>query len=440
MEFGKVSYWHTALGGASQQRASLAGLETCDVCIVGAGYSGLWTAYYLTKADPTLSILIIEKEFVGYGASGRNGGWLTGSFPWGRSVYARDSGRAAVSDMVQALHGSVAEVIRVADAEGIDADIHPTQELTIATNPGQLARMQADLVLRRGWGEGEDQLYAIDATHAQARVAVPGVLGALVETGVARLQPAKLVRGLARVVESLGVRIVEGIEVETITPGRVTTTQGDITAGMNLRATEGYTANFKQYHRDWVPLNSAQIVTEPLPQELWDQIGWQGGELLGDMSHIYCYCQRTPDGRIVVGSRGVPYLWGSRTDTDGHPDAVTVDRLRRILQRYFPKAAQVDIAHAWCGVLGVPRDWCATVGFDPQTQIGWAGGYGGVGVSTSNLAGRTLADLMLGRDSALTALPWVNRRVRRWEPEPIRWLGIRGKYGAMHLKDWWERR
>jgi glycine/D-amino acid oxidase-like deaminating enzyme len=182
-------------------------------------------------------------------------------------------------------------------------------------------------------------------------------------------------------------------------------------------------------------LNSAQIVTAPLPAEIWDKIGWEGHEIVGDFANAYCYCQRTREGRIAVGARGVPYMYGSAIDRDGVPDAETIRRLTAILHRHFPAAASVAIDHAWCGVLAVPRDWCAAVGFNPLTGMGFAGGYVGVGVSTSNLAGRTLADLALGRETALTALPWVNHKVRKWEPEPLRWLGVRGMYGLLNAAD-----
>lgn len=426
---GEVSHWYHAMGGVPARRGGLNGDSRVDICIIGAGFTGLWAAYYLKTLDPGLNILIIDRAFAGYGASGRNGGWLTGGFAWDASRYGPDVGRFAA-----ALRGTVDEVITVAETHGIDADIHRTEELTVAFNRGQARRMAADLRTRQALGAPD---YAIDADAVAGRIDLPGAVGALVTPGVARIQPAKLVQGLAQVVIAQGVQIAEGVTATRLSPGRVDTDQGAITAGTILRATEGYTPSLAK--REWLPLNSAQVVTEPLPPEMWRRIGWRNAELFGDMSEVYCYCQRTADGRIAVGSRGVPYRFGSRTDTDGAPDPVTVQRLTTILHRYFPAARGVGIAHAWCGVLGVPRDWCATVGFDPQTRIGWAGGYVGVGVSTSNLAGRSLADLTLGRDTDLTRLAWVNRKVRQWEPEPLRWLGVRGAYGAKHLRDAWER-
>jgi glycine/D-amino acid oxidase-like deaminating enzyme len=177
------------------------------------------------------------------------------------------------------------------------------------------------------------------------------------------------------------------------------------------------------------------IVTEPLPDEVWSQIGWAGCETLGDMAHAYCYAQRTADGRIAIGGRGVPYRYGSQTDNDGSTHLETVDALREILVRLFPSTKDIAIDHAWSGVLGVPRDWCSTVGLDPTTGLGWAGGYVGHGVATTNLAGRTLRDLVLRQDTELTRLPWVGRRVRKWEPEPFRWLGVQTMYAAYRAAD-----
>lgn len=431
---GQVSFWYADMGGLPPRRAALPGERSADVCIVGAGYTGLWTAYYLKKAAPDLNIIMVEKEFAGFGASGRNGGWLTGGFAWNHDRYAKSGGAVAVRSMVGAMNGTVAEVLRVAAAERIEADILPTDELMVATNTAQLQRLKAEVEHRRSWGE-EDRVFAITAEEARARVNIPGTLGGMIVRGVARVQPAKLVQGLARTVEALGVLIAEGTEATAIAPGQVTTPFGKITAPVVLRATEGFTATLPGLKREWLPLNSAQIVTDPLPEDIWDKIGWQGHEILGDFKNAYCYCQRTREGRITVGARGVPYRFGSAIDADGAPDRETIRRLVAILHRHFPAARGVPIAHAWCGVLGVPRDWCATVGFDPATGMGWAGGYVGVGVSTSNLAGRTLADLALGRATDLTALPWVNHHVRRWEPEPLRWLGVTGMYGLLNAAD-----
>ncbi len=433
MKIGDVSFWYADIG-LPYRRAPLGGDTTADVAIIGAGYSGLWAAYYLKRANPSLDVLVIEKDFAGFGASGRNGGWLTGGFAWNHAKYLQASSEHAVRAMVEAMNGTVDEVVRVAEAEGIDADICRTEELMVATRPPQLGRLRAEVAHRRHWGE-EGRVFEMGAADLADRIRIPGALGAMVVTNVARVQPAKLVRGLAAAVERLGVRLVEGTTVTAYEKGLVTTDHGTVRAPVILRCTEGFTAGLPGHEREWLPLNSAQIATEPLPQEVWEKIGWQGNEIVGDFANAYCYCQRTREGRITVGARGVPYRYGSNLDTNGAPDPETVRRLTGILHRHFPAAAAARIDHAWCGVLGVPRDWCATVGLDPATGLGWAGGYVGVGVSTTNLAGRTLADLVLRRDTDLVHLPWVNRRVREWEPEPFRWLGVTGMYGLLNAAD-----
>jgi glycine/D-amino acid oxidase-like deaminating enzyme len=434
MKIGDVSFWYADIGLPQTRRPALTGDTNADVAIIGAGYTGLWTAWYLKAARPDLNVLVIEKEFAGFGASGRNGGWCMGTFSWNHEAYARATSREAVLAQVKELEGTVAEIARVCAAEGIDADIIASEEMMVATSPAQLARMREEIAHHQHWGDGH-RVRELSAEELRQRINIPGVIGAMVLSGMARVQPAKLVRGLAEAVERKGVRIVEATEVISYDKGRVITAKGIVRAPIILRCTEGFTAGIKGHKREWLPLNSAQIATVPLPPEVWAKIGWEGHELIGDMKNSYCYCQRTREGRITVGTRGVPYKFASQMDQNGAPDAETIRRLTAILHEHFPEAAKYPIDHAWCGVIGVPRDWCATVGLDRATGLGWAGGYVGVGVSTANLAGRTLADLALGLDTSITKLPWVNRRVRQWEPEPFRWLGVHLMYKLLAIAD-----
>ncbi|MET8503492.1 FAD-dependent oxidoreductase [Streptomyces sp. NPDC004787] len=433
---GGISFWY-AQEGAAAPREPLPGDASADVCIVGGGYTGLWTAYYLKKAVPFLNITVLEAAFCGYGASGRNGGWLYNGIA-GRDRYAREHGHEAAVRLQQAMNETVGEVVDVCAAEGIDADIHRGGVLEVATSPAQLARLKAFHAVEIAFGEKDRELYG--ARETAERVRVTGAVGSSWTPHGARLHPVKLVKGLAAAVEALGVTIHESTPVTEIRPKHAVTPYGTVRAPYVLRCTEGFTASLAGQRRTWLPMNSSMIATEPLTDAQWASIGWDGLETLGDMAHAYMYAQRTADGRIALGGRGVPYRYGSKTDNDGRTQPRTVDALREILIRFFPQLAGVRIAHAWSGVLGVPRDWCATVTLDRSTGLGWAGGYVGSGVATTNLAARTLRDLVQ-QDSGqsgpteLTALPWVNHRVRKWEPEPLRWLGVQTMYAAFRAAD-----
>ena len=429
---GQISFWWQQLG-LPQPRATLPGSIEADVCIVGGGFTGLWTAYYLKKAQPDARVVVLEQRFAGFGASGRNGGWCVNSITGDREQYLASHGRDAVIGFQQAMNDTVDEVVQVAAAEGIEADIGRGGEFNVAYTPAQAARMQAFYDSEARWPVTDIQL--LSAAEATDRINVAGALGATWQPHCARVHPAKLARGLAETVERLGVVIYEGTTVTEISSGQVRTEFGVVRAPAIIRATEGFTANLRGEHRTWLPMNSSMIVTEPLPAGVWDQIGWNGAEVLGDYAHVYMYAQRTADDRIAFGGRGVPYRYGSKVDTDGRTQERTIERLAALLRRFFPAAAEAEIDHAWAGVLGVPRDWAATIGFDPRSGLGWAGGYVGTGVATANLSGRTLADLIGGRETELTRLPWVGRRVRKWEPEPLRWLGVQTIYAAYRAAD-----
>ncbi|MFK4065778.1 NAD(P)/FAD-dependent oxidoreductase [Streptomyces sp. NPDC029674] len=433
---GGISFWY-ADDGLPTAREPLTSDTTADVCVVGGGYTGLWTAYYLKKAAPFLRITVLEQKFCGYGASGRNGGWLYNGIA-GRDRYAALHGREAAVRLQRAMNETVTEVIGTARAEGIEADIHHGGVLEVAYTPAQLARLKDFHDTELSYGEKDRTLHGARETAERIRVA--GAVGSTWTPHGARLHPVKLVKGLADTVESLGVTIHESTPVTEIKPKHAVTPYGTVRAPYILRCTEGFTASLKGQRRTWLPMNSSMIATEPLSPAQWESIGWEGRETLGDMAHAYMYAQRTADGRIALGGRGVPYRYGSRTDNDGRTQHPTIEALHSILLRFFPQLAGVRVAHAWSGVLGVPRDWCATVTLDRATGLGWAGGYVGSGVATANLAARTLRDLVQ-QDSGqtgptdLTTLPWVNHKVRRWEPEPFRWLGVHGMYATYHAAD-----
>jgi glycine/D-amino acid oxidase-like deaminating enzyme len=426
------SFWFEQLG-ALQRRPALEGVEEADVCIVGGGFTGLWTAYELRRAEPSLRVLVLEAEHVGFGASGRNGGWVFGKVSGSPAAWRRHGQPGAPGAMAQAIQSTVGEIGEVIAEEQIDCDWFHGGSLTVARSRPQLVRLNTELERLRDAGDSGWRL--LDGRELQQRLAIDGALGAMFTPHCARVQPAKLAMGLAAAAERRGAAIYEGSPAAAISAHRVRTAGGGVEARHVVVATEAYTANLPGRHRTLLPLNSTMIVTEPLGQALWAQLGWEGAETLLDGSHLFTYSQRTGDGRVAIGGRGVPYRFGSRTDREGPVPAQTVSELTERLAALFPALRGTPITRAWHGVFGVSRDWCPRVGLDPETGLGFAGGYAGEGVAAANLAGRTLRDLILERDTPLTRLPWIGSFPRNWEPEPLRFLGARGIYRLYRAAD-----
>ena len=418
------SLWHHTAGPGPEPRAPLPGPIEVDVAIVGAGYTGLWTAYYLNELDPSLRIALVEREFAGFGASGRNGGWCSALFPLASSAIARRHGREGAVAMRKAMHGAVAEVGRVADAEGIEIDYARGGTIMLARNRAQLARARELVDDEQSVTGDVEQLALLSKEEAERIARATRVLGGTYTPNCAVVHPLRLVRGLAAAVEARGVSIFERTTATEIDAGRVETDHGTLRADVVVRATEGYTATLDGERRRLVPLYSLMIGTEPLPPEAWDEIGLRRRETFADLRHMRIYGQRTADDRLAFGGRGAPYHFGSRTAPEFDLERRVHTALREVLVDLFPVVEDFEVTHEWGGALGVPRDWAASVGFDRDQGLAWAGGYVGDGVSTTNLAGRTLAQLITGNESELTGLPWVGHSSRRWEPEPLRWLGV----------------
>jgi glycine/D-amino acid oxidase-like deaminating enzyme len=403
-------------------RAPLPGDIGVDVAIVGAGFTGLWTAYYLAKADPSLRTAVIEAQVAGFGASGRNGGWCSALFPASPTAVARDHGRPAALALLRALEATVDEVGRVAADEGIDCHFAKGGTVTLARTPAQTARARQHVETEKSFDIDVSWLSAAEATE---RCGATAVLGGVHTPHCAAIHPGRLVRGLAKAAERRGVTIYEGTRALALHPGTVMTDRGTVHAPVVVRATEGYTPALAGHRRTLAPLYSLMVATEPLPAEFWSTTGLARRETFTDFRHMTIYGQRTADDRLAFGGRGAPYHFGSRVSPSFDRDTRVHTAIESTLVDLFPALGPTPrITHRWGGPLGVPRDWTASVGYDRHTGQAWAGGYVGDGVGTSNLAGRTLADLITGTDSELTGLPWVGHRSRRWEPEPLRWLGI----------------
>jgi glycine/D-amino acid oxidase-like deaminating enzyme len=429
--------WHDTLPPDDPlvPRPGLAGSLDVDVAIVGAGYTGLWTAYYLLQHDPSLRVAVLEREVAGFGASGRNGGWCTALFPTSWEAMAARSSRDDAVRMQRTLEATIDEVARVAAAEGIDAQLVKGGTISPARSMTQLERARAAVRHARQWGFGEQDLRLLDAAEARSVLNATDVLGATYSPHCAVLHPARLVRGLARAVEQRGALLAEQTPVTAVSPRRVHTPAGTVTADVVVRATEGYSAALPGSRRAVAPVYSVMIATAPLPPSAWARIGLERRTTFNDQRHMVIYGQRTADGRLAFGGRGARYRFRSRVSAQQDQVPAVFEWLQRTLVDLLPEVGDVAVTHRWAGPLGVARDWWPSVGLDRTSGQAWAGGYVGDGVAASNLAGRTLADLVLHRDSDLVTLPWVGHRSPRWEPEPLRWIGLNAGLTAMGWAD-----
>lgn len=439
--YRKLSLWHDQVAEAGDDlrpRPCLTGDATADVAIVGAGFTGLWTAYYLLQAEPGLRVVVVDAEIAGFGASGRNGGWCSAEFSESTAGLVRRHGREAGLAMRRAMAATVDEVGRVVAAEGIDCGWAKGGMVALARSPVQLRRAEREVAEDADF-DRVDGLDLLDSDAAWGRLAATRLVGGTFTPWCARVHPGHLVRGLARTVEGLGGVIHERTPATELCPGAVVTPRGTVRARTLVRATEAWSASLPGTGRSVVPVYSLMIATEPLPSSVWATIGLAERETFTEHRHMIIYGQRTVDDRIAFGGRGAPYRRGSRIRPEYDLRPAVFTKLKDSLVDILPQVEGFRITHAWGGPLAIPRDWHSSVGLDPATRIGWAGGYVGQGVSTSNLAGRTLADLVLDRDTDVTRQPWVGHRSPPWEPEPLRWIGVNSGLALAAMADAEER-
>jgi glycine/D-amino acid oxidase-like deaminating enzyme len=419
------SLWLDGALASFAPRPPLPGDRECDVVVIGAGLTGLWTAYGLAAHDPRLRVIVLEAKTAGYGASGRNGGFVSAGIAGEAEVYARRAGMDGVRRAERAMIDGIDWIGGVVADEGIDCGWMRTGALRVATSRPQLERVREGVAAKHARGYGEDEFRLLSAGEVAGEVRIEGVVGGSFTPHCARVDPARLVRGLAVACERRGVTIHEGTRAVAIAPGQVLCETGTVLASVVVRATEAYTTLLPGERRRYLTLTSHMVATEPLGADVWAEIGWTRCQPFADQRFHFVYGQRTEDGRIALGGRGLSYRLGSVIGESGEHRTAAHERLQAHLGRLFPAAAAAPVSHRWSGTFAAPRDWSMGVGFDRGTGIAWAGGYSGHGVVASSLAGRTLADLITGRESELTALPWVGHESPRWEREPLRWLATR---------------
>ncbi len=425
-----VSFWHDTVPGSLDPRPALGGDRDADVAIVGAGFTGLWTAYHLLKLDPALRVVVLEREIAGFGASGRNGGWALGEYSISPMDWAARSSPEAAIRQMRGLYDAIDDIGLVTDAESIDCHYVHGGWIDMARSGPQAERIAAGVRARHALGLTDDDVRWVDEDEARSFCNATEMVGGWFNSHVAAIHPSRLVRGLAEAVERLGGTIHEQTAVAAIHPSngsdqtRVVTDRGTVRAEVVVRATEGYTRDLAGHRRTIAPVYSMMVATEPLSDAVWDEIGLAGRPTFGDGRNLVIYGQRTADGRIAMGGRGAPYQFGSKVVSTTGVHHEVHDKVEAILRQLFPVLGDAAITHRWGGVLGLARDWVPSCGFDRTSGMAWAGGYVGDGVATAKLAGHTIAELITGTDSDRTALPWIGHRARKWESEPLRWMGV----------------
>jgi glycine/D-amino acid oxidase-like deaminating enzyme len=414
------------------KRSSVSESKSCDVVIVGAGFTGLWTAFWLLELNPSLDIVIVEKEYVGFGASGRNGGWFSALFPASLDKVAKVSSRSDAVKLYRAMMNNVTETGDVIRSKSLDCDWRHDGTYTFARSEAQLHRAKEEISYFRSWGFDADD---IDLLPPES-LAIPAtnLRGSLFTPHCASVHPYKLVTELARYLESRGVRIYEESPATNIKPKRVEVLDHVVDAEYVVRATEAYTTQLEGEKRTLAPIYSFMIATEVLPKNTVSSLALNGSTF-ADLRNLVIYGQITKDNRIAFGGRGAPYHFGSKISASYEKNSEVSSRILAILQEMFPSIGNVEITHQWAGVLGIFRDWYPRVSFEKETGFAYAGGYIGDGVGSSALAGKTLAHLITETPTHLTELPWLNRPIRRWEIEPLRYLGISIGLNAMTFAD-----
>ncbi|MBO9534232.1 MAG: FAD-dependent oxidoreductase [Solirubrobacteraceae bacterium] len=413
--------WH-ARAPLRRPRAPLRSDLEVDVAIVGGGFSGLWTAYHLLQGDPSLRVVVLERDVIGFGASGRNGGWLMGAAPADLQVWERKFGLDAARRAQGVLVDAVSEIADVIARDELGLPPRLAGSITIARSAAEEQRLHARRAADEHYGWPADGHAWLEPDEVRERIGATGVRGALESRPCGTLDPVRLITKLAARVEALGGTVHERSPVVSVEPRLLRTDSATVRAPRIVMATEAFTVEQPGEGRRYLPLASTIVSTAPIPDGARDEIGWRGGEAVGDAHHLFFYAQITREGRLTLGGRGAPYRLGSAVEHAGIADRATTDRLEATIADVWPALAGVPIESRWSGSIAVPRDWCASCGVDADSGVAWIGGYGGHGVAATYVLARSLAPLLRGEPDPLGPLPWTLHRPRRWEPEPIRWM------------------
>lgn len=431
-----------------------------DVAIVGGGYTGLWTALWLSIMDPSIDIAVFEAKLCGHGASGRNGGWVMGSLE-GIDQFADTRTGRLPEDVIEILRQLLPSFQETLKQQGIHCDFqHGGALYSAARVTQQYARARAALNHYHTLGFDDSDYRWLSATEAQTRVAASATQGAIVTPHVAVVHPRKLVLGLRAAVLARGIRLYENSVITTDNNSvlralpqtvvgtdkhppndnhRANAAAPTVRATSVVWATEGYTARGMPLSGRLLPVHSGMVATEPLSDDLWQTLGFRQRQGFCDFSRLSTYVQRTADNRLVVGARG-RMLYRANPGHTLQADPRDTRARITLARQLFPSLGDIAFPYAWGGTLGVARQQTPHVVFDQDKQWLTAGGYTGEGVGASFLMGRTLAELLVGQQSARTAMPWVHKGSFRqllpqWEPQPLPYLAFQGMTQCYKLEE-----
>lgn len=427
------SFW-LATYGAYVPNPPLQGDLKVDIAIIGGGFTGLSAAFNLCKDAPGLSVAVLEGEVVGFGASGRNGGFSMTLFGLEPAVTKAIFGHQRTVEAHQYMERAVDYVDELIKEHNIQSDYWFPGFLRAATTPGYVKRIQHDLDILTSMGISG--ISWIEADQIKNEVNSPRFLGGWWEPRSGLLNPAKQVRELKRLAEQFGVQVYEEtpvVEIHREADFTLITPTGKVTARKVIFATNAYSHLIPQLKRKQVPAFTHMVVTEPLSQAQLEPIGWVNRQGLEDARNLVHYFRLTIDNRLTMGGSDVSLAYGG--DMEHDLNTHTFADLERDIIWLFPHLKGIQITHRWGGPVSVPLDMAPAIGFLGDERAIYSLGCVGHGVSMTHLNGRTLADLALERKTDLTDVWFVNRHMIPWPPEPLRMVASQVILGYLHLED-----
>lgn len=438
VDYTQKSYWLNAYGPYSPNMPVEGDIDV-DVAIIGGGYTGLATAYFLCKAEPSMKVAVLEAEVIGFGASGRNGGFAMTLFGLEPAVTAMLFGKQRTVEAHHYCERSVDLVRELIREHNIQSDFEYTGFLRLATTPGYVKRIQHDLELLNSLGV--TGIEWLDQDAACAEVNSPLVLGAWSEARCGILDPAKQVRELKRIAQEAGAVVYEKSPVTEIRRGArftLQTPKGMVTAEKIVFATNAYSHLIPEIRNKQVPAFTHMVITEPLTVEQLESIGWKNRQGLEDARNLVHYLRLTVDNRLAIGGSDVTLAYGRDMDRDLNEK--TFLQLEKDTVELFPGLRDVKFTFRWGGPVSVTMQMAPAIGMVGDARAWYSLGCVGHGVAPTHLNGQTLSDLLLERQTDLTSIWFVERKPVPWPPEPLRWVASQALLGYLHAEDWWYER